>query len=432
MIKRFYNITIAIEAIMINKLKTTLTTLGIIFGVASVIVMMSIGKGAKKEILDQMEEIGSNNIWVQSAVVPGADAKSSRSINYGDYLSIKEVLQSNTKRISPVYTLPVTVKINHSSAGGKLYGVESSYFDIFSISLFRGSFFTDLHTDHALPVCVISASLASKLFPKTEVLNKRIKCNDSYLLVIGIYKTRNTSLAINDNQSIEFLESDIYLPAKSLLMRFGNESLTEIESEQSVHRMPFMTEGDIADDELPELASIVVQLKHEMHQKPAMAIISRLLERRKRGTESFTVFAPEIVLKQQQRSREIFNIVLGTIAGISLLVGGIGIMNIMYASIVDRIKEIGTRLAVGASRHDILEQFLAEAVLISCTGGLIGIVLGIILAKATSYFFDIQTLISVSSIFIAFIVSVGVGILFGYIPARNASKKDPVESLTYF
>jgi len=161
----------------------------------------------------------------------------------------------------------------------------------------------------------------------------------------------------------------------------------------------------------------------------AANIVSRIILRRHRGVEDFSISVPELLLKQQQKTKEIFNIVLGAIAGISLLIGGIGIMNIMLASVLERIKEIGTRMAIGAKKIDIIVQFLAEAVLISVSGGIIGVFLGIVLSIAISHVADIQTSITAVSILISFGVSVSVGILFGYLPAQKASKQNPVECL---
>jgi putative ABC transport system permease protein len=180
-----------------------------------------------------------------------------------------------------------------------------------------------------------------------------------------------------------------------------------------------------------QLDKIVVQVSDTEQLSPTAELIGRMLLRRHSEVKDFEVTIPELLLKQQQRTREIFNIVLGAIASISLIVGGIGIMNIMFASVMERIKEIGTRQAIGATRIDIVVQFLSEAVLISVTGGLIGVILGIILSNLITHFADISTIVTFSSVLIAFLVSASVGVIFGYSPAKRASERDPIESLRY-
>jgi putative ABC transport system permease protein len=160
-------------------------------------------------------------------------------------------------------------------------------------------------------------------------------------------------------------------------------------------------------------------------------VLGRMLLRRHQEVKDYEITVPELLLKQQQRTKDVFNIVLGAIAGISLLVGGIGIMNIMFASVMERIKEIGTRLAIGAKKNDIVAQFLSEAILISVTGGAIGVMLGVGLSLIIEYSFDIKTIISFFSILIAFGVSAAVGVIFGYSPAKRAAERDPIESLRY-
>ena len=180
-----------------------------------------------------------------------------------------------------------------------------------------------------------------------------------------------------------------------------------------------------------QLDRIVVQVNETEQINPSTEILSRMLTRRHSNVKDFEITVPELLLKQQQRTKDIFNIVLGAIASISLIVGGIGIMNIMFASVMERIKEIGTRMAIGAKKMDIVVQFLSEAVLISVSGGFIGIFLGVIMAKLIEQIAGIMTLVSFFSVFIAFGVSAAVGVIFGYSPAKRASERDPIESLRY-
>ena len=180
-----------------------------------------------------------------------------------------------------------------------------------------------------------------------------------------------------------------------------------------------------------QLDKLVIQVDKTEDLTSTVEVLSRMLLRRHQNVNDFEITVPEMLLKQQQRTKDVFNIVLGAIASISLIVGGIGIMNIMFASVMERIKEIGTRLAIGAKKRDIVVQFLSEAVLISVTGGFIGVVLGVILSLLITHFADIKTIVSPLSIILAFGVSAAVGIIFGYTPAKRAAEKDPIESLRY-
>jgi putative ABC transport system permease protein len=231
-------------------------------------------------------------------------------------------------------------------------------------------------------------------------------------------------------------DNTIFVPAQTILMRFKNRALVradEVERANARRRLIIVTgqnELTRADDKNPnQLDKIILQVKETEQLGVTANIVKKMLLRRHSGLYDFEVTIPELLLKQQQRTKKVFNIVLGAIAGISLIVGGIGIMNIMLASVMERIREIGTRQAIGASRKDIVAQFLAESTLISISGGIIGIILGVVLSKIITAVFDIKTIISLFSIFIAFGVSALVGIMFGYMPAKRAAEKDPVESL---
>ena len=225
--------------------------------------------------------------------------------------------------------------------------------------------------------------------------------------------------------SISSTDNSIIIPVKTMLLRFRNRALIRgDEVKQAASGGNSSSTGDIN-----QLDEIIVRVKETQQLTATAKVVGNMLMRKHNDIHDFDVSIPELLLKQQQKTKNIFNIVLGAIAGISLIVGGIGIMNIMLASVMERIREIGTRQAIGASRKDIVFQFLSESTLISLAGGLIGIVLGVILSKIIQTMFDIKTIISLFSIFISFGVSVFIGITFGYLPAKKAADKDPVESL---
>jgi putative ABC transport system permease protein len=235
------------------------------------------------------------------------------------------------------------------------------------------------------------------------------------------------------------MNDNIYIPVKTMLLRFQNRALvsTRLQNTQSGSRYGgyfFSVSTNPAQNtssNYHQLDRIVVQVQESSQLDASTKFLSRMLKRRHQEVGDFEITVPELLLKQEQRTKDVFNIVLGAIASISLLVGGIGIMNIMFATVMERIKEIGTRLAIGARKKDIVVQFLSEAVLISVTGGLIGVVLGIVSARLITSLAGILTIVSPFSVLIAFVVSASVGIIFGYSPAKRASEKDPIESLRY-
>jgi len=243
--------------------------------------------------------------------------------------------------------------------------------------------------------------------------------------VIGVVERRDFTASASDEMGISSTDNKIFIPVKTMLLRFRNRSLVRADE---IERMSYQS-GSATGENLNQLDKIIVQVKETEQLTVTSEILSRLLLRRHNDLYDFEITIPELLLKQQQRTKNIFNIVLGVIAGISLIVGGIGIMNIMLSSVMERIREIGLRQAIGASRNDIIVQFLAESTLISVVGGFAGIILGITLSKIITAFFEIKTIVSLFSIVIAFGVSALVGITFGYLPAKRASDQDPVESL---
>jgi len=226
--------------------------------------------------------------------------------------------------------------------------------------------------------------------------------------------------------AISSTDNKIIIPVKTMLLRYRNKALIRADQVEAAGKSG---NQNTTNEDTNQLDLIIIQVTETPTLTSTAKIVGKMLLRKHNNVQDFDVSIPELLLKQQQKTKNIFNIVLGAIAGISLIVGGIGIMNIMLASVMERIREIGTRQAIGASRKDIVFQFLSESTLISISGGLIGIILGVVLSKIIQTMFDIKTIISVFSIFISFGVSVFIGIIFGYVPAKRAAEKDPVESL---
>ena len=449
----FHDIIIAMESILANKLKSILTGLGIIFGVGAVISMLAIGNGAQQEILEQMKMVGVNNIVITPIVTPAGEeettengngenkqkTKFSPGLSLLDAEAIEEILPT-VNRISPEIALNSYAVLAGKREQAKLLGVNTEYFDIYNLGLQEGVFFSEYQEENGIPVCVIGSNIRAKFFPKENPINKYIKFHQIWLKVVGVLERTDVSLTAFENTGVNVFNDNIYIPAKTMLMRFQNRALvsSRIKQTQSTVRygrffpMSMSTNPtQNTSSNYHQLDKIVVQVNDSQELTASTEFLSRMLFRRHAEVKDYEITVPELLLKQEQRTKDIFNIVLGAIASISLLVGGIGIMNIMFASVMERIKEIGTRMAIGARKMDIVVQFLSEAILISVTGGLIGVILGIVLSMLINKFTGILTIVSPFSVIIAFVVSASVGVIFGYSPAKRASEKDPIESLRH-
>jgi putative ABC transport system permease protein len=454
-LRYFHDIEIAVESIVSNKLKSMLTALGIIFGVAAVIAMLAIGKGAKQEIMEQMKMVGVNNILINPVIPDKASSseegekqqkKFSRGLNLLDVDAIRETLPS-VKRISPEISFNSTAVLNGVKYSAKLVGVSNDYFHLYNLPLVSGAFFNQYQEENGIQVCIIGANIRAKFFSKVDPLGQYIKFNGIWLKVIGVLQKTNVNLTGFEEKGVNVYNDNIYIPVQTMLLRYQNRALLNTKLASEATSMEFFggghgggmgrvvvsssDAGSETETNYNQLDRIVVQVTETEQLNPTTEILSRMLTRRHSGVKDFEITVPELLLKQQQRTKDIFNIVLGAIASISLIVGGIGIMNIMFASVMERIKEIGTRMAIGAKKMDIVVQFLAEAVLISVTGGFIGIFFGVIMAKLIEQIAGIMTIVSFFSVFIAFGVSAAVGVIFGYSPAKRASERDPIESLRY-
>jgi putative ABC transport system permease protein len=451
MFKRyFHDIVIAVESIISNKLKSILTALGIIFGVAAVISMLAIGKGAQQEILDQIKMVGVNNILISPIIEEEGSSeeegeqqqnKFSRGLTLLDVNAIRENIPS-VQSISPEIAYNANVVLNGVRYSAKLIGVTNDYFGLYNLPLQSGVFFNDYQELHGIQVCIIGANIRSKFFSRVDPIGQYIKFDGIWLKVIGVLEKTNVSLTGFEDAGINVYNDNIYIPVQTMLMRYQNRALANqrrltetvnMRGMGGMGRMMIVASQASSSSKVNyhQLDRIVVQVKETEQLNPTTEVLSRMLLRRHLGVKDFEITVPELLLKQQQRTKDIFNIVLGAIASISLVVGGIGIMNIMFASVMERIKEIGTRMAIGAKKMDIVVQFLSEAVLISVSGGFIGVILGVILSFTIQRVADINTIVTPFSVIVAFGVSAAVGVVFGYSPAKRASERDPIESLRY-
>jgi len=403
--------SVSLSGLSSHKLRSFLTMLGIIFGVAAVIAMLSIGAGAKKEALDQIKLLGVDNIILRSNPIKteqdergtvveakGLTMDDARSLNILNPLVEVTVPQ---KEISDVRISRKSEEVTTT-----VVGTTPDYENVLNSKTVRGNFFNyqDLH--EARRVCVLGNKIKHQLFFFENAVGKQIKIGDLWFSVAGVMEPKPQSTGkggVGDRD----LNMDVYIPLSSAIHRF-----------------------DI-DPAEPEVDQIILKISDEKRIKEAANLAKSLLNLRHNQMEDYKIIVPEELLRQSQKTQRIFNIVMGAIAGISLLVGGIGIMNIMLATILERTREIGIRRAIGATRKDILGQFLIEAILLSFSGGLIGILLGFLMTKIISSYAHWKTIVDLSSILLAFFVSTGVGIIFGIYPARKAALLDPIESLRY-
>lgn len=445
--KRYlHDFNIAVDSLLDNKLKSILTALGIIFGVAAVISMLAIGRGAKEEILEQIKLVGVNNIVISPVVQAVDDNKRSQNSSelekrkFSPGLTLSDVKTIKTyiptiKNISPEIAMNSFLVQGGVRESAKIIGVSKEYFDIYNLKLARGDVFNEIQEENGLTVCIIGDNIRAKFFSKIDPVNQYIKFGSVWLKVIGVIEKSNISLTGFENAGVNVFNDNIYIPVKTMLLRFQNRALFNsgklIQGEGRDMQGRSVNPKENVSSNYHQLDNIIVQVNSSEAMSPTAEIISRMLFRKHLEVKDYEIRLPELELKQEQRTKDIFNVVLGAIAGIALIVGGIGIMNIMFASVMERIKEIGTRLAIGAKKSDIVVQFLAEAVLISITGGILGVILGIVLAKIIEQIFDILTIVTPVSVLIAFGVSATIGIIFGYSPAKRASERDPIESLRY-
>jgi putative ABC transport system permease protein len=439
----------ALEAVAHNRLRAGLTSLGILFGVASVIAMLAIGRGAEAEILEQMKLLGSNNVLVapyveqREGAAEEEDARQAKRFSPGlTYLDAQAIRQHipGVEAVSAEIVMNSSITREGRRRSGKVVGVDSSYFTLLSMPLASGTSFTEEQMALGSPVAIIGHGVRSRFFTTEDPIGKAIKVGETWLTVVGVLTDRQVAGENTERLGLRDVGMDVFVPLQTMLLRYRNRSQVTQAQIEAASRPSGMPTGE--DEEPPadvqaersnyhQLDRIVVRVADSRHVPQVADVVRRMLTRRHNTVVDFEVTVPELLLKQEQRAKTIFNVVLGAIASISLIVGGIGIMNIMLASILERIREIGVRRAMGATQRDILAQFLAEAVLISVAGGVAGILVGAGLSLGIEKFAGIRTMVSAVSVIVAFGVSLTVGLVFGIVPAWRAARQDPVVCLRY-
>jgi putative ABC transport system permease protein len=414
MIFSFSDISQALANLRAQKTRTLLTALGIVFGVGSVIGMLSIGAGAREESLRFIEQLGVRNVLVDSRPTtsreefqqrrrssPGLSERDARILRAN--IDALELLSAR-RTIHPARVLP---KPSHDMP--ELYGVNPSYSAIHSLRLAEGAFFTQADDDSSANVCVLGEGAKVNLLGYDTAVGKSVKVNDTWLQVVGVLNEQLMAGSTNSGATMQDVNNIVYIPLNTFQYRFWDSSVS------------------MRDD----LDGIEIRLRQDADSIEVAKVVTAVLNSTHHNVQDFSVTIPAALLAQQQRTQTIFTYVMVAIAAISLLVGGIGIMNIVLATVLERTREIGIRRSIGARRFDIVRQFLTESVLISVGGGLMGISFGFFLAWLIARTAEWKTIVTTASVVIAFGVSVFVGVVFGIYPAVKASRINPIDALRY-
>ena len=414
MIFSFSDITQALANLRAQKTRTLLTALGIVFGVGSVIGMLSIGAGAREESLRFIEQLGVRNVLVDTRPTSSREEfqqrrRSSPGLSQRDARILRAnidslELLSGRRTMHPARVLP---KPSHDLP--ELYGVNPSYSAIHSLRLAEGAFFTQGDDDASANVCVLGEGAKVSLLGYDTAIGKSVKVNDTWLQVVGVLNEQLMAGSTNSGGAMQDVNNIVYIPLNTFEYRFWD------------------TSASMKDD----LDGIEIRLRQDADSIEVAKVVTAVLNSTHHNVQDFSVTIPAALLAQQQRTQTIFTYVMVAIAAISLLVGGIGIMNIVLATVMERTREIGIRRSIGARRFDIVRQFLTESVLISVGGGLMGITFGFFLAWLIARTAEWKTIVTSASVVIAFGVSVFVGVVFGIYPAVKASRINPIDARRY-
>jgi len=402
------------QNLLAHKLRSLLTMLGIIFGVAAVVSMMSIGAGAEQQVMAFIENLGVHNLIVEAKEAANSQAmqkirKLSQGLTLEEFRALKAnvagiVAATPRKRTTPTKILP-----KPQGEMPAVYGIEPDYRAIAALRVVRGRFFDEDENQQAVAVCVLGTAARTNLFGSRDAIGRMVKVNEQWFRVIGELAPQLSVEGAVPGMVSADRNNMIYVPLSSALLRLEDSS------------------SYLKD----EIDGIYLQLAPSTDSLATAELVRGLLNASHRGADDFSLIVPAELLEQQRRTQRVFEMVMVALASISLLVGGIGIMNIMLASVLERTREIGVRRAVGARQWDIVRQFLLETIMISFVGGAIGLLFGFSMSRLIAFFAGWSTIVTASSILLAFLVSVSVGLIFGVYPALKAARLDPVEALHY-
>jgi putative ABC transport system permease protein len=404
------NLKIGFKEIWTHKLRSFLTMLGVIFGVAAVVAMVAIAEGAREETLRQIRLLGTNNIRIKKLDLQGIDKtealrKAQYGLTHADADSLKQILH-DVSNVAISKTVNARLIYKNEIPPASVIGVSPDYPQVVNHYVTSGRFINDLDIEESRQVCVIGQEIKNRLYPVDEALGKEIRLESQLYTVVGLMEKKSGSSGIGPLK-LGNLNQNIYIPMTTAFKRFG------------------------LDERAENLDEISLKVRDGADLQEIAYVADQILTRRHNSVKDYEIVIPADLLEQSQRTQRIFTIVLTAIAGISLLVGGIGIMNIMLATVTQRTREIGIRRAIGATQRHILYQFIIESLTLSLLGGFIGIFAGIGMAKLISLYAQWNTPISVISIIVSFTVAAGIGLIFGLYPSTKAAELDPIEALRY-
>lgn len=419
-------IILGFKSLWLHRLRSLLTVLGIVFGVCSVIAMLAVGEGASYEAQEQIRRLGSNNIILKSVKPPDTGSNSAESsyvieygLTYDDIDRIRDTIPG-VSVIVPNRIMRKRVWNATARADADIVGTVPWFPDMRNLGLRQGRFFSDTEMEEKKNVCVLSEAVLSSLFPFESPLGKKVRVDGDYYQVIGVIATEAAAVGLGRKEGERASDSGsverIYIPLTTARARFG-----EVLRKQS---------SGSFENEKVQLHEATIQVQDQDDVEETAVIIGEILSRHHKK-QDFEIEVPLELLRSAEETARTFNILLGSIAAISLLVGGIGIMNIMLASVTERTREIGIRRALGAKHRDIIIQFLIETVLLSATGGALGVLFGVMIPIAIGAFTEMRTIVTPDGPILAFTISAFVGIIFGIYPAIRAASMDPVEALRH-
>jgi len=413
------NILLGIENLLLHKLRSFLTMLGVVFGVGSVVAMLSVGEGASKEALSQIRKLGSNNIIISSIKSAEEEQTSTMhshmsiyGLTFDDHRRIAESF-AGVQQTAPAKLMRKESRLRERSMELRVVGATPEWFKLVPRDVVAGRVLLQSDRDRRSPVAILTEFGARKLLATQSTIGQTLRIGGSEFEIAGIIRSESGQAG---NIQIPDQEIDVYIPLEVARTYFGDI---------------FAKRTSGSDErELVELHQIIVQVDDPKRAEVIAAGIERMLQQFHKKKD-YVVSVPLALLKQAEATKRTFNIVLGSIAGISLLVGGIGIMNIMLASVTERTREIGIRRAIGAKRRQIIYQFLIETVVLSMAGGLIGLGIGVLIPFMITHFSHMPTVVTLRGILLPLVISMAIGILFGLYPAMHAARVDPIVALRH-
>jgi putative ABC transport system permease protein len=418
-IRLLRDVQLGIRNLLLHKLRSFLTVLGVVFGVGSVIAMLAVGEGASKQALEQIRKLGSNNILI-SAAKPADEVAATQvrhqvsmyGLLYEDALRLAEGVPS-IKRVVPVKIVQKEARIGARSLEMRVVGTDPVWFDLVQREVLAGRTLSTQDAVGTANVAVLTEYGARRLLATEGSIGEHVRIGGSYFEIVGIVRSESAS---DGAMQLPDQQTDAYVPLRTAKERFGD--------------LFVQTKGGTQIRENVELHQIIVEVDSLQSVEATAAAIERMLQTFHKKKD-YVISVPLALLRQAEATKRTFNIVLGSIAGISLLVGGIGIMNIMLASVTERTREIGIRRAIGAKRRQIVAQFLIETVVLSMTGGLVGMGIGVLIPWLITKAAHMPTVVTPFSLALSLGISMGVGIVFGIYPAVRAAMLDPIEALRH-